>query len=195
MGKRVEPEQHSEVTIFFSDIVGFTNISASLTPAEVMEMLNRLYLALDGLTAKHGLFKVETIGDAYMAVGNLHPKAEDHTARVARFAIEAVSTAAQIPVQASKPELGNVNMRVGFHVGPVVASVIGDLNPRYCLFGDTVNTSSRMESTSIAGRIHLSHTAFCALMEQAPGAQCELRTDLGEIKGKGRMKTYFLDSV
>mmetsp|Transcript_34161 Transcript_34161/g.96822 ORF Transcript_34161/g.96822 Transcript_34161/m.96822 type:complete len:994 (-) Transcript_34161:102-3083(-) len=192
-GGRVEPEHHASVTIFFSDIVGFTNISAMLDPADVMAMLNRLYLALDKLTAHHGLFKVETIGDAYMAVGNLHPKAEDHAARVARFAVEAIAEAARVPVHLSRPDLGFVRMRVGFHTGPVVASVIGNLNPRYCLFGDTVNTASRMESTSIEGRIHLSDTAFRALQEQAPEIRCTLRTDLGEIKGKGKLKTFFLD--
>eukprot|EP00873_Tetraselmis_striata_P014502 jgi/Tetstr1/434766/TSEL_023817.t1 len=192
-GERVEPEQHPEVTVFFSDIVGFTNISSILSPAEVMEMLNRLYILLDKLTAKHGLFKVETIGDAYMAVGNLHPKAGDHTARIARFALEALSESSTLAVHHDRPELGCIQMRAGFHTGPVVASVIGDLNPRYCLFGDTVNTSSRMESTSLAGRVHLSHAAYRALQQQAPEIRCTQRDDLGEIKGKGKMKTYFLD--
>eukprot|EP00899_Mesostigma_viride_P020802 jgi/Mesvir1/28723/Mv19692-RA.2 len=90
-GETVPPERHDCVTIMFSDIVGFTSHSAQLLPIEVMQMLDRLYTQFDALTTKHGLFKVETIGDAYMVVGNLHPKAEDHTARIVRFAQDAIA--------------------------------------------------------------------------------------------------------
>lgn len=161
-----EPKQHNEVTVFFSDIVGFTHISSVLKPSEVMEMLNRLYLTLDRLTNQYDLFKVETIGDAcvplpvtcmldcccraclllllvdpllamtrwppcrYMLVGNLHPKVEDHAARVARFAMDAIRESAKLRVHPDRPELGYIKMRAGFHTGPVVASVVGNLNPR-----------------------------------------------------------------
>jgi class 3 adenylate cyclase len=136
-GRKVEPEQHNSVTVYFSDIVGFTNISAELSPIEVSEMLHRLYTSLDALADQHGVFKVETIGDAWMGVTNLVQKQADHAARIARFSLDAIRVAQATPIKADDPSSGTVRIRVGFHSGPVVANVIGSRNPRYCLFGDT----------------------------------------------------------
>jgi serine/threonine protein kinase len=133
-GRKVEPEQHDSVTVYFSDIVGFTDISARLAPMEVSEMLHRLYSRLDALADQHGVFKVETIGDAWMGVANLVQAQPDHAARIARFALEAVQVARATPI---RPDDSGVRIRVGFHSGPVVANVVGARNPRYCLFGDT----------------------------------------------------------
>ena len=134
-GRAVEPEEYDCVTIFFSDIVGFTDISKSLEPRLVMDMLNRLYEKFDALVAHYELFKVETIGDAYMVVGNLPDPQADHTARVAQFALAAVAAAETIEINPEDPSMGNIEIRVGFHAGPCVASVVGRINPRYCLFG------------------------------------------------------------
>jgi len=191
-GKKVEPEHHEVVTIFFSDIVGFTDISNELQPIEVMDMLDRLYAKFDAIARKHDVFKVETIGDAYMAVANLVKEQSNHTERIAKFALEAVSTANETMIKENRPELGCVNIRVGFHSGPVVSSVVGNMNPRFCLFGDTVNTSSRMESNSKKNKIHLSDDAADLLMLQAPGAHLTSR-GIVPIKGKGDMKTYWLE--
>eukprot|EP00238_Polyblepharides_amylifera_P013082 CAMPEP_0196599012 /NCGR_PEP_ID=MMETSP1081-20130531/94630_1 /TAXON_ID=36882 /ORGANISM="Pyramimonas amylifera, Strain CCMP720" /LENGTH=1163 /DNA_ID=CAMNT_0041924753 /DNA_START=503 /DNA_END=3995 /DNA_ORIENTATION=+ len=169
-GKKVEPETFSQVTIFFSDIVGFTDISAQLEPQYVMNMLDRLYTKFDLQCTKYKLFKVETIGDAYMCVGGIPDEQVDQTVRVALFAMGAIEAAGSVMVSEERPELGYVNIRVGIHTGSVIASVAGDLNPRYCLFGDTVNTASRMESNSEKGRINLSPEANHCLRHQAPGA-------------------------
>ena len=134
-GRAVEPEEYDCVTIFFSDIVGFTEISKSLEPRLVMDMLDRLYEKFDALVAHYELFKVETIGDTYMVVGNLPDPQADHTARVAHFAIDAVAAADTVEINVEDPSLGNIEIRVGFHAGPCVASVVGRINPRYCLFG------------------------------------------------------------
>ncbi len=147
------------VTVFFSDVTGFTDISARLPPIKVMRLLERLYTLFDGITAKHGLFKVrqsvlctpallplarmpdlrrqvETIGDAYMVCGNLLDGQEaDHTARVAAFAADVVAAASTVAVDEGDPAAGFVVIRAGFHTGPCVASVVGQTNPRYCLFG------------------------------------------------------------
>ena len=144
-GRPVEAEHHDMVTIFFSDIVGFTEISSSLEPRQIADMLGRLYTKFDALSSKFDVFKVETIGDAYMAVTNLvKDQSSDHTKRIAEFAIAAIAAANETLINPEDEDMGHVNIRVGFHSGPVVADVVGTRNPRFCLFGDCVNTASRM---------------------------------------------------
>ena len=151
-GRPVEPERKDCVTIFFSDIVGFTTISSSLDPEKVSTMLHRLYTAFDALSSAHRIFKVETIGDAYMAVTNLvEDQLNDHAVRMARFAVSAIQAARNTLIDLDNPSLGTVRIRVGLHSGPVVANVVGTRNKRYCLFGDSVNTAARMESNSEVG--------------------------------------------
>ena len=193
-GRKVEPEPYDPVTIFFSDIVGFTTISQTMPPEKVMAMLDDMYSRFDALVRKHGLFKVETIGDAYMCVGGIPEPQADHTLRVARFSIDAINSAAEVPIDAEDPGKGYVKIRVGFHSGSVVASVVGSVNPRYCLFGDTVNTASRMESCSEAGRVNMSPQAHKLLTEQSPEAACEDRGRM-EVKGKGKMHCWFLAGI
>ncbi|KAK3283488.1 hypothetical protein CYMTET_8813 [Cymbomonas tetramitiformis] len=191
MGLKVEPEHHDCVTIFFSDIVGFTDISRQLQPVQVMDMLDRLYEGFDKLARERDVFKVETIGDAYMAVANLIKPEPKHAQNIAEFAMAAIEAARNTPVKIDQPELGTVNIRVGFHTGPVVSSVVGNLNPRFCLFGDTVNTASRMESNSEKGKIHASESAAEELQKHAPHIKLISRGEI-PIKGKGTMTTYWV---
>jgi class 3 adenylate cyclase len=192
-GRAVEPEHRDVVTIFFSDIVGFTNISSELPPRKVANMLDRLYTKLDSLSQEYDVFKVETIGDAYMAVTNLvKDQSEDHAKRIAEFAIKAVQAANETCVDEDDPKRGFVNLRVGFHSGSVVADVVGTRNPRYCLFGDTVNTASRMESSSKANRIHCSRNAADILLEQCQKIPLKSRGVI-PIKGKGDMHTFWVN--
>eukprot|EP00977_Amphora_coffeiformis_P024041 scaffold14974_cov195-Amphora_coffeaeformis.AAC.48 len=135
-GRKVEAEHKDCVTIFFSDIVGFTTISSKLDPRKVANLLDRLYHKFDELSEKHDLYKVETIGDAYMAVANLvKDQWGSHCKRVAKFAIEAVKVANETLIDEDDKAKGTVNIRVGFHSGSVVADIVGNRNPRYCLFG------------------------------------------------------------
>ena len=198
-GRKVEPETFDPVTIFFSDVVNFTKLSGKLPPEMVMSFLDRMYSSFDALARKHGLFKVETIGDAYMCVGGLPEPQSDHTLRVARFAVEAMKAAAAVAVDPNDPSKGTLQIRVGFHTGSVVASVVGSTNPRYCLFGDTVNTASRMESNSQAGRINCSPESQVALAAQIKeqGFRGLRLTSRGrtEVKGKGKMEMFFVDQV
>jgi len=192
MEKKIEPTFRDVVTIFFSDIVGFTSISSSLPPIKVSNMLDRLYNSFDILSHKHEVFKVETIGDAYMAVTNLVSDQPDHAKRIAEFAVDVLKAANTILIDMDDPSKGFVNLRIGFHSGAVVANVVGSRNPRYCLFGDTVNTSSRMESNSMVNRIHCSECSARYLMEQHPNMPLLLRGKIS-IKGKGEMKTYWVN--
>ena len=194
-GKTVEAEHRDVVTIFFSDIVGFTTISSELEPRKVASMLDRLYTKFDELSRKHDIFKVETIGDAYMAVTNLvKDQHDDHAKRIAEFAIDAINAANATYIDLESPEKGFVNIRVGFHSGPVVADVVGTRNPRYCLFGDAVNTASRMESNSKVNRIHCSSDSQDYLREQCPEIPLKSR-GMVAIKGKGDMHTFWVNET
>ncbi len=158
-GKQVAPESYESVTIYFSDIVGFTTISALSNPMEIVDMLNDLYTSFDAVLDKHEVYKVETIGDAYMVISGL-PKQNgiQHAAHIASMAIDLAKESALFHIRHMPGE--KLKLRVGLHSGSVVAGVVGVKMPRYCLFGDTVNTASRMESTSIEMKIQISETTW-----------------------------------
>ena len=191
-GWKVEPEHFECVTIFFSDIVGFTTIASELSPLQVSDMLDRLYIKFDALSRRHEVFKVETIGDAWMGVTNLVSPQEDHTKRIAAFAMDAIHAANATLVDDHDSTKGFVNIRVGFHSGPVIANVVGSRNPKYTLIGDTVNVSSRMESNSLPGRILCSHSAAALLMRQQTHDFSLVPRGKIEVKGKGSMETFWV---
>ncbi|XP_030312157.1 guanylate cyclase soluble subunit beta-2 [Calypte anna] len=185
-GRRVEAGEFKECTILFSDVVTFTNICAQCEPIQIVLMLNSMYLRFDRLTTVHDVYKVETIGDAYMVVGGVPVPVSTHAERVANFALGMIIAAKGV----QNPVSGNpIQIRVGIHTGPVLAGVVGEKMPRYCLFGDTVNIASRMESHGVPSKIHLSSSAYHCLKYK----NFEM-TERGEIdvKGKGKMHTYFL---
>lgn len=185
-------EHFSGVTVLFADIVGFTKLSANVNAQQLVELLDNIFSALDALAREHGLEKIKTIGDAYMVVSGVPLPTDDHSERVARFALALHSTLEAVRkswVLAGK-ELGAhpVQMRIGIHTGEAVAGVIGTSKFSYDLWGDTVNTASRMESHGEAGKIHVSEEVYVALQEKFI---FEERGEI-EVKGKGRMRTWFL---
>ncbi|KAL1140303.1 hypothetical protein AAG570_000235 [Ranatra chinensis] len=188
LGMPVDPEAFSEVTIYFSDIVGFTTISAYSTPFEVVDLLNDLYTCFDATINAYNVYKVETIGDAYMVVGGLPVRNPDHAEQVATMALDLLHHSGKFRIR--HLPFTPLRLRIGLHTGPCCAGVVGLTMPRYCLFGDTVNTASRMESSGSAWRIHISESTRCKL-DDAGGYEIE-RRGVTELKGRGQVTTYWL---
>ncbi|KAM4722836.1 guanylyl cyclase C [Rhinophrynus dorsalis] len=187
---RVEPEFFEEVTIYFSDIVGFTTICKYSTPMEVVDMLNDVYKNFDHILDHHDVYKVETIGDAYMVVSGLpNRNGNRHAVVICRMALDILSFMASFELR-HLPGLP-VWIRIGVHSGPCAAGVVGIKMPRYCLFGDTVNTASRMESTGLPLRIHVSKSTVSILKRTKCEFQYEVRGETF-LKGKGTETTYWL---
>ncbi|XP_063684913.1 atrial natriuretic peptide receptor 2-like isoform X3 [Bolinopsis microptera] len=188
-GEPVAPQAYDEVTIYFSDIVGFTDLSSQSTPFQVVDLLNDLYSLFDGIVERHDVYKVETIGDAYMVVSGLPVRnGNRHVAEIANMSLDFLNFVKKFKVR-HKPDV-QLRLRIGLHTGSVCAGVVGLKMPRYCLFGDTVNTASRMESNGLPLKIHMSDDAYDAL-SKIGGYELESRGEIA-IKGKGQMKTWFL---
>uniref|UniRef100_A0A671VW91 Guanylate cyclase n=1 Tax=Sparus aurata TaxID=8175 RepID=A0A671VW91_SPAAU len=189
-GATVEPEYFDQVTIYFSDIVGFTTISSLSDPIEVVDLLNDLYSLFDAVLSNHDVYKVETIGDAYMVASGLPKRnGNKHAAEIANMSLNILSAVGTFHMQ-HMPDVP-VRIRIGIHSGPCVAGVVGLTMPRYCLFGDTVNTASRMESTGLPYRIHVNMSTVKILHSLNEGYKIEVRGKT-ELKGKGIEETYWL---
>ncbi|XP_015838387.2 receptor-type guanylate cyclase gcy-7 isoform X3 [Tribolium castaneum] len=187
--RQVPAEYYASVTIYFSDIVGFTEIAAVSTPLEVVTFLNKIYRLFDARIECYDVYKVETIGDSYMVASGLPvTNGNKHVCEIASMALDLLSGSKQFKIPHRKTE--RLQIRSGAHTGPVVAGIVGSKMPRYCLFGDTVNTASRMESTGEASKIHISLDMKKAL-DVIGGYRTEHR-GLVDVKGKGLMDTYWL---
>lgn len=177
-------DHFESATVMFADIVGFTAMSELVTPTELVNRLNLLFCAFDDLAAKHGLEKIKTIGDAYMVAGGLPEQQDGHAKDVSAMALDMLDAVADYNTAASH----EVDIRIGIHTGPTVAGVIGIKKFVYDIWGDTVNTASRMESSGEPGRIQLSQQAAELVVDDF---DIEERGTV-EVKGKGKMKTYWL---
>uniref|UniRef100_A0A8U7NNI9 Guanylate cyclase n=1 Tax=Corvus moneduloides TaxID=1196302 RepID=A0A8U7NNI9_CORMO len=175
-GETVQAEAFDSVTIYFSDIVGFTALSAQSTPMQVVTLLNDLYTCFDAIIDNFDVYKVETIGDAYMVVSGLPVRnGKLHAREVARMALALLDAVRSFRIR-HRPQQ-QLELRIGIHTGPVCAGVVGLKMPRYCLFGDTVNTASRMESNGEALKIHISGVTK-AVLEEFGCFELELRGDV-----------------
>jgi len=191
-GQKVPPERKEMITMCFSDIVGFTNISSIISEEKVSIMLDRLFAKLDSIAEALQVYKIETIGDAYLCGANIiADQKSSHAAIMAHFSIQAVQAANSTLIDPETPSLGYIRIRVGLNSGPCMASVVGTKSPKYTLFGDTVNTASRMESSAFPGKIQCSRRTADLLRIQDPQIRLESRGEV-EIKGKGTMETFWV---
>ncbi|XP_023931943.1 uncharacterized protein LOC106164476 [Lingula anatina] len=160
----VAPEVYKDVSVFFSDIVGFTEISSTSSPIQVVIMLNNLYRTFDDRIEKYDVYKVETIGDAYMVASGVPERNEGrHSSEIATMALDLLDVISQLEIP-HMPEQ-TFRVRIGIHTGAVVSGIVGAKMPRYCLFGDTVSIASRMESLGRPSRVHISQPTYDALTE------------------------------
>jgi len=172
------------VSVLFADIVQFTQLSQRFKPDELVQMLNNIFSQFDHIAKKHAVEKIKTIGDAYMLAAGVPETRPDHCAAVADCALDMVAAAANM----SDPKGEPIQIRVGIHTGPAIAGVIGAHKFAYDLWGDTVNTASRMESHGASGKIQTSKEIYQMLKDDF---LFEFRDSL-HIKGKGAMQTWWL---
>lgn len=184
-GERAIADSASDVTVLFADIVGFTKLSARISATELVKMLNNVFLAFDEIAERYGLEKLKTIGDAYLVVGGVPISRCDHAEAIASMALDMMTALRSMKFS----QTDAIELRIGIHTGQVVAGVIGKKKLAYDVWGDTVNTASRMESHGEVGRIHLSEITARLLQE---AFLIEPR-GIVQIKGKGDMNTYFLN--
>ncbi|XP_041366399.1 atrial natriuretic peptide receptor 1-like [Gigantopelta aegis] len=189
LGNPVPAEYYDSVTIFFSDIVGFTSLAAESTPLEIVDFLNSLYSSFDDIIQRFQVYKVETIGDAYMVASGLPVRnGNRHVTEMADVSLSLLQCVQEFAIP-HRPDR-QLQIRAGLHTGPVVAGVVGLTMPRYCLFGDTVNTASRMESNGKPLLIQISPTTRNVLKLHAQ-YKIQYRGQVF-IKGKGVMNTFWL---
>jgi class 3 adenylate cyclase len=183
-GEPLIADRFDDVTLLFADIVEFTRLSATMSAAELVGVLNDVFSVFDGLVERYGLEKVKTIGDAYMVVGGMPERSDDHTIRVAQMALDLADAVGRIDAAVRV----GISFRIGIHCGPVVAGVIGTKKFIYDIWGDTVNMASRMESLGVPGRVQVTHQVMERL---ADTFRLEAR-GLVDVKGKGPTPAYFL---
>ncbi|KAM9087337.1 guanylate cyclase soluble subunit alpha-1 isoform 3-T4 [Megaptera novaeangliae] len=163
-GRAVQAKRFGDVTMLFSDIVGFTAICARCSPLQVITMLNALYTRFDRQCGELDVYKVETIGDAYCVAGGLHKESDTHAVRIALMALKMMELSDEVVSPHGEP----IKMRIGLHSGSVFAGVVGVKMPRYCLFGNNVTLANKFESCSVPRKINVSPTTY-RLLKDCPG--------------------------
>jgi len=178
------PKRFENVTIMFTDFKGFTELVASIPAITLVNELNDIFGRFDEIVDEEGIEKIETIGDAYLAACGLEEEITDHAVKCIRAAKQMLS---YLEERNSKHEI-KWRMRVGIHSGPVVAGVVGKKKFNYDLFGDTINTASRIESAGVPGKINISESTYLLVKDDI---NCESRGKI-RAKGKGELEMYFV---
>ncbi|OQV14007.1 Atrial natriuretic peptide receptor 1 [Hypsibius exemplaris] len=188
-GKKIDPELFDSVTIGFTALANFSDIAIASSPMEIVNLLNDLYSMFDATLELYDVYKVETISDSYMIASGIPVRnGEEHSRQIAKVALELVKESASFRIRHRPTDV--LQIKVGFHQGKCAAGIVGMKMPRYCLFGDTINTASRMTSFGLALKIQIS-TAAMEHLKRFNEFRFQLR-GLVEIKGKGLQKCYWL---
>ena len=186
-----------ETTVMFADICGFTAWSSVRDPTQVFSLLEAVYKAFDDIANRRRVFKVETVGDCYVAVTGIPDPRKDHAVIMARFAREIMikmDTVTKVLELTLGPGTGDLKLRIGIHSGPVTGGVLRGERSRFQLFGDTMNTTARIESTGARGRIHLSSETAELLKAAGKQSWLKQRDECVVAKGKGSIQTYWLST-
>jgi class 3 adenylate cyclase len=183
-GEQKIADGFAEVTVLFADIVDFTAFSAHTPPAELVSLLNDLFSRFDAASQKHGVEKIKTIGDCYMAVCGMPNPRPDHVHAMAAMALDLLRILGEFNRQRGT----DLQLRIGLNSGPVIAGVIGSTKFIYDVWGDTVNLASRMESTGVPGAIHVTATVYQKLQQHYTFED----RGLIEVKGKGKLQAWLL---
>lgn len=184
-GERKIADYFDNATVMFTDIIGFSRLAMQVSTSELVDFLNGVFSSFDELAAKHGLEKIKTIGDAYMVAGGIPVPVPDHTQRIADMALDIRKMIPRFVTKAGDP----IAMRIGIASGPVQAGVIGTRKFSYDLWGDTVNTASRMENHCLPNQIQVTESVYELLKNDFV---LEKRDQIIHVKGMGDMVTYFL---
>jgi class 3 adenylate cyclase len=187
---RVKAKKYESVTVLFTDFEGFTSYSEHLSPEVLVETVDFYFSKFDAITAKYGLEKIKTIGDAYMCVGGLNAREEDHASRMVSAAQEIISFVEDTKKDVAASEL-TFNIRIGINSGPVVAGVVGTHKFAYDIWGDAVNVAARMESMSEPGRINISQHTYELIKGKF---NCTPRGEIA-IKNRGKVPMYFVEGI
>jgi class 3 adenylate cyclase/uncharacterized protein HemY len=184
-----DARQFDEVTVLFTDFKGFTAISEQLTPKELVQDLHECFTAFDNIIRKHGLEKIKTIGDSYMAVSGLPSPVPDHALNAVNAAMDILEFIDQLKAKKNAGHQPFFEVRIGLHSGSVVAGIVGVKKFAYDIWGDTVNIASRLESSGEAGKINISETTHRRVKEHF---HCRPRGKI-DVKGKGELEMYFIE--
>ncbi len=187
---KVQAKQFGSVSVMFTDFKEFTNISQNLSPEELVKSVDFYFSKFDEIIEKHGLEKIKTIGDAYMCAGGLPFPTIDHADKMIQAAFE-IAKFMEASKNKNDESIKSFEVRIGINTGPVVAGVVGTKKFAYDIWGDTVNVASRMESTSLPGKINISETTYELIKDKY---DCEYRGEIN-AKNKGMMKMYFVQGV
>lgn len=186
---KVQPRQHEQVVILFSDFKGYTALSKTMTPADLVLELDSCFSAFDAIVQKYQLEKIKTLGDGYFCVGGIEEEGDEAVFRMVVAAKEMLAFMAQRKVEHLQQGIPAFDVRIGLHCGPVVAGVVGKSKFTYDIWGSTVNIASRMETAGAVGRINISEAIYQIVHPEIP---CTYRGEI-EAKGLGKTKMYFID--
>ncbi|MCB1143351.1 MAG: adenylate/guanylate cyclase domain-containing protein [Leptospiraceae bacterium] len=187
----VEPVLYDSATILFTDFKGFTKVAENLSPKELIKELDECFSFFDSLMDRYKLEKLKTIGDSYMCAGGIPIQNHSHSVDTILASLEIQSFMEEIQTIRKSMELPYWELRIGIHTGPVIAGIIGEKKFAYDVWGDTVNTASRMESSGYPGKINISYSTYLLIKDFF---ECSPRGSI-EVKNKGRIEMYFVNGI